>query len=321
MNSQTCPLCKDRLNAETLSEPPRILTKCLSELRIRFDFVERGCEQFVQLQDLERHVESCGYAPVLCPNEGCRLEVNKRDLMLHEFVECENRKLKCHNCERLTKDVDKLKDGVTIMGQNMKEMEKKLDLFKKDLDAKVDCIGKTFALSLKRHYDYIVDLRECRNNIMKSLAKKSKEETDRHASSQFSNSNAPSSSSYSPVSPSYSLDSPSYRPNSPSYRPSSPSYRPSSPSYRPNSPSYRPSSPSYRPNSPSYSPDSPSYSLDSPSCSLDSPSYRPSSPSYRPSSPSYRPSSPSYRPSSPSYRPTSPSYSPTSPSYSPDSPS
>ena len=220
MNSQTCPLCKDRLNVETLSEPPRILTECLSELRIHCDFVERGCEQFVQLQDLERHVESCGYAPVLCPNEGCRLEVNIRDLMLHEFMECENRKLKCHNCERLTKDVDKLKHGVTIMGQNMKAMEKKLDAtyqnmysavqvkldsFKEDLDAKVDSIDNTLR-SLKRRYNYIEDHMKDIRNVMKLLPKKWKEETD---DDEDASQSSDSSSSCSPASQRTSYFSPS----------------------------------------------------------------------------------------------------------------
>ena len=93
MYSQTCPNCMQPLTVETLRQAPRGIRNMLDELQIRCEFFDRGCGRFVQLGDLERHVADCGFAPAVCSNEGCRLEVNKRDLLHHETTVCELRKV------------------------------------------------------------------------------------------------------------------------------------------------------------------------------------------------------------------------------------
>ncbi len=86
MNYQTCPTCMEPLTIETLSKASRTVTNLLSELRIRCEFSDRGCEEYVELGSLEGHLKECGYAPAVCCNEGCRLEMNKQDLFHHETV-------------------------------------------------------------------------------------------------------------------------------------------------------------------------------------------------------------------------------------------
>ena len=71
-NSQRCPSCQEELTLETLNKAPRILMDYFSELKIRCDYFSRGCLEFVQLGDHERHVKDCGFTPVLCSNEGMR---------------------------------------------------------------------------------------------------------------------------------------------------------------------------------------------------------------------------------------------------------
>ena len=187
-NQRTCPACKDELTLETLTEPPRILTECLSELKIRCEFYERGCHEIVTLQGLDRHVELCGYVPATCSNEGCDLEVNKRDLIHHEFVECEHRKLRCHNCERLSKDVDELKRKVNDMEKQLDTnsrnlfaaVEIKLDSFLKNFDMKMreqqknmDCTLK----AMKRSNNTVADNLKEIKNVVESFPKKSRVET------------------------------------------------------------------------------------------------------------------------------------------------
>ena len=122
-NFQTCPVCMDPLTVDTLSDAPRILTDYLSELRVSCDYCHRGCKQYVKLDDLERHVNDCGFAPVVCSNEGCIQEVNKSELVYHETMLCERRVAKCHDCEYLTHEVGELKRKFTVVNSKLDEMQ------------------------------------------------------------------------------------------------------------------------------------------------------------------------------------------------------
>ena len=101
-NSHTCPTCADELTVETLAEVPRIVKTYVNERRIRCDYEDRGCRELVQLQNLNRHVAECGFAPVVCGNQGCGQTISKRDRTYHESELCQFKKLKCHNCEEIS---------------------------------------------------------------------------------------------------------------------------------------------------------------------------------------------------------------------------
>ncbi len=105
MNSQTCPTCMEPLTVDTLTQAPRGIRNILAELKIRCEFFDRGCGKFVELGDLERHVADCGFAPVVCSNAGCQLEVNKQDLIHHETAMCELRRVQCHSCDKLSQEM------------------------------------------------------------------------------------------------------------------------------------------------------------------------------------------------------------------------
>ena len=127
MNFQTCPVCMDQLTVDTLSDAPRILTDYLSELRMRCDFYPRGCSQYIKLDDLERHVNDCGFAPAVCSNEGCLSVVNKSELVYHETTICHQRIAKCHNCEQLTQEVGELRMNLTVVNSKLNKMESTLN--------------------------------------------------------------------------------------------------------------------------------------------------------------------------------------------------
>ena len=133
-NSQRCPSCQEELTLETLSKAPRIVTNYLSELKIRCDYFRRGCGDFVQLGDLERHVKDCGFTPVLCSNEGCVVEMNKRDRTHHETEVCEFRKVKCHDCSEIRKEVDEVKVNLNEVKVNLNEVKVDLDEIKVNLN-------------------------------------------------------------------------------------------------------------------------------------------------------------------------------------------
>ena len=115
----SCPTCRVPLSVDTLSDA-RIVRDYLSELNIRCDFYDRECREMVQVGQLKRHVANCGFAPVPCSNDGCNLVLSKRDKLHHEAEVCDFRRLKCHDCGELKKEVKEVKEG-------MKEMRVELE--------------------------------------------------------------------------------------------------------------------------------------------------------------------------------------------------
>ncbi|CAB4031368.1 E3 ubiquitin- ligase NRDP1, partial [Paramuricea clavata] len=98
-NSHTCPVCRDPLTPETLRRPTGFLKNYLEDLKIKCDHHDRGCPDVVRLEDLQRHVDQCGFEPVMCGNEGCGTEVNKSDKENHENFFCQFRIVKCRDCK------------------------------------------------------------------------------------------------------------------------------------------------------------------------------------------------------------------------------
>ena len=126
-NSQTCPLCMDQLTLETLRPAPRIVASVVSQLKKpRCSHVSRGCTENVQVEELLLHEQTCGYAPVVCSNEGCKETVNRRDKESHETEECKFRKITCESCDEELAHVDFEKHQCTLR-KEMNEMKLRLD--------------------------------------------------------------------------------------------------------------------------------------------------------------------------------------------------
>ena len=87
-NSQTCPTCKDKLTAETLQQPQRIVTNCLLNFKIRCDYLQRGCRDIVRLEDLKTH---------------------------HESEVCDFRRVKCHDFAEVKKELAEIKLQLGMM--------------------------------------------------------------------------------------------------------------------------------------------------------------------------------------------------------------
>ena len=125
MYSETCPSCIQPLTVESLREAPRTVTNLLSELKIACDYAGRGCEDFVELGNLERHVADCGFAPAVCSNEGCQLVVNKQDLLHHKTAVCELRRI--ISCNEIRKEMDTMKVSLAAVNEKLKEVGQKLE--------------------------------------------------------------------------------------------------------------------------------------------------------------------------------------------------
>ena len=127
VNSQTCPECNDHLSVDTLRRP-RLLNNYLSKLKINCDYASRGCPEFICVENLESHVESCGFSPVMCSNKNCGMEINKQDKDYHENEVCEFRKVKCQDCGKVQEVVGRLEGSLIELdgnvGKNHVDMKK-----------------------------------------------------------------------------------------------------------------------------------------------------------------------------------------------------
>ncbi|CAB4034660.1 RING finger 151-like [Paramuricea clavata] len=122
-NSRRCPTCADELTLETLAEPQRMVKDYINELNIHCIYINRGCQEILQLQHLDNHEGTCGFTPAVCTNHGCGVTLNQRDLIHHQSELCEFRKLKCHSCGEMTKTLADMKKRMTNVETNMTDMK------------------------------------------------------------------------------------------------------------------------------------------------------------------------------------------------------
>ena len=156
-NSETCPLCTDQLTLETLRPAPRIVVSVVSQLRKpRCSHVSRGCTENVQVEELLFHEETCGYAPVVCSNEGCKESVNRRDKESHETEECKFRKITCDSCNEELAHVDFEKHRCTLR-KEINEVKSRLDDMTESLKQVVLTQGEVLE-KLEAHDQSIKDL-------------------------------------------------------------------------------------------------------------------------------------------------------------------
>ena len=122
VNSETCPECNEHLSLDTLRKAPRVLRNYLCKLKINCDHASRGCPQFTCLEELETHVSKCGYAPVLCSNAECGMEINKQDKVHHETEVCEYRRVKCLDCGKMREVVGRLEGRIVELDRKVEEI-------------------------------------------------------------------------------------------------------------------------------------------------------------------------------------------------------
>ena len=125
-NSHTCPECNEDLTVETLRRA-RVISNFLYGLKISCDYSHRGCQECIRLEELDSHVENCGFAPVKCSNEKCEMIVNKREIIHHESTVCEYRKVKCHNYMKIEQEIKKkIEEKMDEMNEKIEGTDKKI---------------------------------------------------------------------------------------------------------------------------------------------------------------------------------------------------
>ena len=158
VNSETCPECNEHLSLDTLRKAPRVLRNYLSKLKINCDHASRGCPQFTCLEELETHVSNCGYAPVLCSNVECGMEINKQDKDHHETEVCEYRRVKCQDCGKMQEVVGRLEGRMMELDRKVEETKKEVRNAAKNTGDKVEEISeemKTASLQTEKEIEEV----------------------------------------------------------------------------------------------------------------------------------------------------------------------
>ena len=175
VNSETCPECNEHLSLGTLRKAPRVLRNCLSKLKINCDHASRGCPQFTRLEKLETHVSNCGYAPVLCSNAECGMEINKQDKDYHETEVCEYRRVKCQDCGKIQEVVGRLEGRMMEMDRKLEEVRgetmKEVRNAAKNTSDKVEAMNEEMKTASrqteKQNEEVKKELREVKNEFGK----------------------------------------------------------------------------------------------------------------------------------------------------------
>ena len=175
------------LTVETLRQATRGIRNMLDELSVRCEFFDRGCGKFVQLGDLDRHVADCGFAPAVCSNEGCQLEVNKQDLLHHETVVCELRRVQCHSCHDMKREIDAVKDNLVAMNEKLKEVDEALTrnetnvkAVEENVVAKVELVQEQLSKQEQSNSElktHSIEMKKSLNEIMKQLERMAQQTT------------------------------------------------------------------------------------------------------------------------------------------------
>ena len=158
-NSETCPLCMDQLTLETLRPVPRVILEMVYQLKKpRCRHVSRGCNENVKVEDVLLHEQTCGYAPVVCSNEGCKDMVNRRDQQSHGTKECKFRKITCESCDEKLVFVDYQRHQCTLR-KEMDEVKLRLDEVTESLKQVVLAQGEVME-KLKICHQSVKDLQD-----------------------------------------------------------------------------------------------------------------------------------------------------------------
>ncbi len=166
VNSQTCPECNEHLSVDTLRRP-RVVNNVLSKLKINCDHASRGCPEFTCLEDLKTHVANCGYAPVLCSNAECGMEINKQDKVRHETEVCEYRKVKCHDCGQIQETVGRLEGSLMELNGKVEAVQETVKEMNKEINEKVEAVKKTN----ERMNEKVMQMNETMNEKVEAVRK------------------------------------------------------------------------------------------------------------------------------------------------------
>ena len=179
VNSETCPECNEHLSLDTLRKAPRVLRNCLSKLKINCDYASRGCPKFTRLEELETHVSNCGYAPVLCSNAECGMEINKQDKVHHETEVCEYRRMKCQDCGKMQEVVGRLEGRIVELDRKVEEAreetKKEVRNATKNMSDKVEAMNEEMRTTSGQTEKEIEEVKKEVKDVKENLSKVNKD--------------------------------------------------------------------------------------------------------------------------------------------------
>ncbi|XP_063959032.1 E3 ubiquitin-protein ligase PDZRN3-like [Lytechinus pictus] len=132
----TCPQCRTCISKFQVS-PVWAIREIINGLSIYCSNADRGCSLTLGVENLEKHLDSCGYAPVECV--ACGVVVNRLDYPAHT-VDCEKYTMEKSGQQISTQtstapdapDIEKLNQRLNALEIQLKHSRKQLHLCQAD---------------------------------------------------------------------------------------------------------------------------------------------------------------------------------------------
>ncbi|KAI9703856.1 MAG: hypothetical protein M1836_007628 [Candelina mexicana] len=117
-----CPSCRTNVNFKAAQRAPRAIVQMVDELKALCPHHKEGCQAILARVDVQDHIDKyCAWTEVKCSAQDCHLAVLRKDasrgclhstvsctdcnmdlmekdLEVHQFVHCKQRKLQCPDC-------------------------------------------------------------------------------------------------------------------------------------------------------------------------------------------------------------------------------
>ncbi len=92
--SNNCPMCRENIGNKYFQDTRG--DREIKSLRVYCNYKDAGCKWIGELRDVEKHMNTCNYQTVQCPD--CKSTLLKRNLDKHRSDKCKMRKYKCPLC-------------------------------------------------------------------------------------------------------------------------------------------------------------------------------------------------------------------------------
>ncbi|CAD8207635.1 unnamed protein product [Paramecium pentaurelia] len=98
IKNKICPKrCKEDFKVENIN---RIVKNLISQIKIKC--LNKGCDQQMQIQNLDSHLKQCEYVLTKCQYTDCNLQDSLKNIKVHQQL-CNHRTKTCEKCEEIHK--------------------------------------------------------------------------------------------------------------------------------------------------------------------------------------------------------------------------
>ncbi|CAD8098893.1 unnamed protein product [Paramecium sonneborni] len=171
-NKKSCPCCRSLSNQKSDgTQPPKILLKLLSKLKISCKYQDNGCKEVISYDNREIHFESkCEYKLINC--KYCLCKILQRDSQTH-LSECEQRPIKCMWCSKIFSYFDHLNHSDKCPSRIFKctQCLKNIPYSKINIHTQNYCQNKQIKKQKKEYLESKLEIEKVKAELLRKMKK------------------------------------------------------------------------------------------------------------------------------------------------------